>query len=241
MNLADWWAVVALKRIDQGKERLAEALDVPARCALIVAMAEDVLTALREVPFDPAQILLVSEDPQVALLAKRLGVGVFAPRAVSHDPLNAALRDAAGHVRQQGGRHLLIMHADLPLADAGELRALLDVHRAVLADGAVAAVTMVTDRAGEGTNCLLATPPDAVDLRFGAASRVRHRVACAEAALRCTEHASEALGRDIDHPRDLAALVRFCQSPDNACGTRTRALLARAQWAAGSDEDSSRT
>lgn len=241
MTLADCWAVVPLKRIDQGKERLAETLDADARRALIAAMAGDVLAALLAVPFEPAHILLVSEDPRVAQLAERLGVGIFAPRAVSHDPLNAALREASAQVWQRGGRHMLIMHADLPLADACELRTLLEVHRTVLAEGVAAAVTMVTDRAGEGTNCLLATPPQAVDPCFGVSSRERHRAACAAAGIRCTEYASEALGRDIDHPQDLAALVRFCQSPDNACGAQTRALLAGAAWAAGFDGNSSRT
>jgi 2-phospho-L-lactate guanylyltransferase len=241
VRLADCWAVVPLKRVDQGKERLAETLDADARRALIAAMAEDVLAALLAVPFEPAHILLVSEDPQVARLAERLDVGIFAPRAASNDPLNAALREASAEVWQRGGRHILIMHADLPLADARELRALLEVHRAVLADGVATAVTMVTDRAGEGTNCLLATPPQAVDLRFGASSREHHRAACTEAGIRCTEFASAALGCDIDHPQDLAALERCCQSPDNACGVRTRALLAGTAWAAGFDGNSSRT
>ncbi len=46
-------------------------------------MAEDVLAALLAVPFEPAHILLVSEDPQVARLAERLDVGIFAPRAAA--------------------------------------------------------------------------------------------------------------------------------------------------------------
>ena len=80
--LADCWAVVPLKRIDQGKERLAETLDADARRALIAAMAGDVLAALLAVPFEPR--------------AYPAGVGRSAGCAVGATPWRRHLRAARG-------------------------------------------------------------------------------------------------------------------------------------------------
>ena len=66
-----------------------------------------------------------------------------------------------------------------------------------------------------GTNAVLATPPDAVEFRFGSDSARRH----AEAALRAGHQASslddEAFMRDIDTPEDLR---RLC-SDASSCAT----------------------
>jgi len=92
----------------------------------------------------------------------------------------------------------------------------------------------VTDRAGEGSNCLLSTPPRVIDFCFGADSRARHRYAAQQAGSRWVEHsgADDSLRCDIDHPDDLAALVGQSQSAENGCATHTRALL-RGWLAAG--------
>lgn len=215
------WVAVPLKRMDRGKERLSELLRATERRRLVEAMARDVLEALLRVPVAAQQIVLVSDDPAVAALASECGVRCYAPPAAREDPLNADLRHAAQYVIANGARDLLIVHADLPLAGPGQLRALIAGHHGRSGKR----VTLVPDRAGEGTNCLICTPPDVVAFRFGRDSRRRHLEACRDAGVDCVEHRCDALGADIDHPQDLAVLVQASQSTENVCGSHTRALL----------------
>ena len=215
------WVAVPLKRMDRGKERLSDLLSANERRRLVEAMARDVLQALFGVPVAAEHILLVSDDPVVAALATECGVRCFAPPPARNDPLNEDLAEAARYVIANGAHDLLIVHADLPLAGPAQLRALIEDHR----ERHGRRVTLVPDRAGEGTNCLLCTPPDAVAFRFGQDSRRRHLAACREGGVDCVEHRCEALGADVDHPQDFAELVQASQSTQNVCGANTRALL----------------
>jgi 2-phospho-L-lactate guanylyltransferase len=63
---------------------------------------------------------------------------------------------------------------------------------------------MVPDRAGEGTNVLLVSPPRAIDDAFGPGSRGRH-AAAARAAGAILVEMDGPLALDLDTPEDLAA------------------------------------
>lgn len=221
------WALVPLKNLRHAKERLAAELAPGVRRELVEAMALDVLAALRAVPLPPTQILLVSDDPDAALLARAAGVDLFVPGPAAEDPLNAALGEATRHVIERGAARLLVLHADLPCVTAGELRALIAVHRRQAASARESSVTLVTDGAGGGTNCLLSTPPGALPYRFGAGSRRLHQAAAESLGVAYGEFSSAGLMRDIDQPAELAALVAACQSAQNGCGEHTAQLLAR--------------
>lgn len=218
----DAWALVPLRGLHRGKERLAGVLDDAARGALIEAMARDVLAALIAAGFAPARVLLVSGDAEANPLAQALGIGVFRPVPATSDPLNTALREAADFARAEGAASVLMLHADLPCVSAGALAALHAAHalRTVLPR-----VSLVADRAGTGTNCLLLTPPACMALCFGADSRAGHRAAAAAAGVDYTEFTHGHLAFDVDFAEDLHALVRLGETPDNACGSHTRAWL----------------
>jgi len=216
------WALVPLKCLARAKERLAGVLDAAARCALVEAMARDVVAALLAMPCPAPRILLVTDDEGVAALARALGVGLFRSGSREPDPLNGALAEAAEFATGHGARQLLVIHADLPLATPGALRTLLG---ADAQDSEPERIRLVADRAGTGTNCLLATPPRVIPFRFGADSLARHRAACAAQRVPCRESHSPGIAFDIDLPVDLDALVRMGQSSDNACGNNTRAWL----------------
>lgn len=226
MSIDALWVLVPLKNLDRAKERLAGVLDPHERRELVGAMARDVLDALLGVPLAAGQIVLVSDDAEVAALAHEFGTGILRPRPLMQDPLNAALTEATDHVLRCGARHVLVLHADLPCATAAELRALIDAHHARAAGGGGACVTLVSDRAGSGTNCLLSTPPGAMAYRFGADSRRLHREAAAAAGVAYGEFAGAGLGRDVDQPEELTELVAVCESAQNDCGAYTARLLA---------------
>lgn len=222
MSGSSTWALVPLRQLACGKERLAGVLTPAARRALVEAMAEDLVRALLELPLPSTQIVLVSEDPEVATLALRLGVALFRPSPAACDPLNAALAEAATRAAASGAGAVLMIHADLPRASAPALRRLLAAHAA---SPSIPHATLVSDREGTGTNCLLLSPPLPIPLLFGPGSRARHRQACAEAGLSCLELAEPALAFDIDVPADLALLVRPGETQDNALGERSQAWI----------------
>lgn len=223
MNEAATWALVPLRQLSGGKERLSSRLDPRQRRALVEAMAADVVTALLEVPVRPDRVLLVSEDAEVAAFARRLGVGLLKPPAAGEDPLNAALFAAAGAATAAGAETVLMIHADLPAVHAEALRALLAVH--ARGGGPRPRATLVSDGAGTGTNCLLLSPPRAMALHFGPGSRSLHREAAADAGVDYREFMHPALGFDIDFPADVDRLVHPRETQDNAVGAYTRAWV----------------
>jgi 2-phospho-L-lactate guanylyltransferase len=222
MSGSGTWALVPLRQLAGGKERLAGVLPAAARCALVEAMAEDLVRALLELPLPSTQIVLVSEDPEVAGFALRLGVALFRPSPAVCDPLNAALAEAASRAAGSGAEAVLMIHADLPRASGPALRRLLAAHAA---SPSIPHATLVSDREGTGTNCLLLSPPLAIPLLFGPGSRARHVQACAEAGLPCRELTEPALAFDIDVPADLALLVHPGETQDNAPGERSQAWI----------------
>ena len=223
MSAAAIRALVPLRQLSGGKERLSASLDAAERRALVEAMATDVVLALLAVPLLPECVLLVSEDAEVADLAARLGVGVFRPPAAVTDPLNAALGAAAQAAMATGAGTVLMVHADLPALDAAALRGLLAAH--ARETGGTARVTLVSDAAATGTNCLLLSPPTAAVLCFGPGSRALHRAAAAEAGADYAEFTHPALCFDVDFPADLDRLVRPGETQDNALGAHTRAWV----------------
>jgi 2-phospho-L-lactate guanylyltransferase len=70
----------------------------------------------------------------------------------------------------------------------------------------------------------MCSPPDAVTLRFGSNSFVPHLDAARRRGIEPTVVRLPGIAMDVDHPVDLAALLRLPQSE----GTRTRAFLEAA-------------
>ena len=199
-------AVLPVKSFPKAKSRTA--LDDPHRSALAEAMVHDVLDALTGVAA-LHEVLVVTREPRAAEAAARVGASVVDdPHEAGHNP--AAVRGARV-AAARGAERVLLVPGDCPGLDPGEVGALL----AEAAAGA--AVTIVPDRHGSGTNALLLAPPDVMDPSFGPGSFARHAALAraAGAAVRIAHVPS--LAFDVDTREDLAAL--------RAAGPRTRAVL----------------
>ena len=185
--------IIAVKRLDAAKSRLAELFGGDARERVVLAMLVDTITAAGSVPAVES-ITVVTPDPVVAAAATGLGAAVLADPtpAGHHDPLNNAILAACG-TASAITPNIVVLQGDLPAIQSGEL-----------SDALVAAQrhprSFVADRHGTGTAALFAfgVPPQP---RFGADSARRHRESGAIEltggwpGLRC----------DIDTPADLAA------------------------------------
>jgi 2-phospho-L-lactate/phosphoenolpyruvate guanylyltransferase len=181
--------VIAVKRLESAKTRLAPMFAAPVREQLVLAMLVDTITAAARVPAVES-ITVVTPDAAAAAAAEQLGaVALPDPTPAGHgDPLNNAIRAAAGD-----DEFVAALQGDLPALQAHELAEAIESARAYTR-------SFVADRHGSGTAALFAFGVP-LDPRFGSESATRHRQSGAVEltggwpGLRC----------DIDTPEDLHA------------------------------------
>jgi 2-phospho-L-lactate guanylyltransferase len=214
-------AIVPVKRFGAAKRRLADAIDRRDRPRLLAAMLEDALNAIGRATC-VERVILVTGEKRAERVAMQAAQRLRTPIEVLREPADHGHSEAAtlGVVRAiaLGARCAVLLPADCPLLDAGELDAALG--RAV--DGRVG---VIPDRHGTGTNGLVLAPPDAIGPAFGEGSCARHLELAASRGLRGEADELPSLALDLDTPDDLAALrAAVAAEPDRA--PRTAAVLA---------------
>ncbi len=214
-------ALIPMAGLAQAKTRLAEVLDGPARAELALAMLADVLAACRDSGcFE--RTVVVSNDDAVLDAARDAGAGALAEPAGLAGGLNGGLEFGRRDIVRDGATELVIVPADVPLARADDLRAVIDAFDA----DARPHVVLVRSR-DNGTNALALRPPDAIPMRFGLNSAGAHRAAAGAAGIAVAEVVNERLAYDIDSADDLAELPRL------PVGAATRGWIdAHARYAA---------
>jgi len=196
--------IIAVKRLDSAKSRLAALFDGEVRRRVVLAMLMDTITAARTAP-GVDSITVVTADDVAAAAARAQGAGVVAdPTPPGHvDPLNSAILTAC-HALSPANPNVVVLQGDLPALRSSELAAALDA-------GAGHGRCFVADRHGTGTSALFAFGV-ALNPLFGADSARRHRDSGAVEllgdwpGLRC----------DIDTPDDLDRARRLGVGPATA-------------------------
>lgn len=185
--------IIPVRPPEEGKSRLAGALDERARAALVERMFRHVL--LVAVGFaGSARCHVVSRSPLLLDIAAASGARVVRE---SGRGLNEALEQASRKVSP--GHPVLALSADLPLLRPADLAALAE---ALTMSDVIAA----PDRARHGTNALLLRRPGIADYAFGEDSLSRHRTGAEARGLRFAEVNLPGLSADLDEPADLALL-----------------------------------
>lgn len=203
-------ALVPVRGLALGKQRLATLLAAPERRALVQAMLEDVLDVLRRSP-SIALLAVVSGDPEVADLAKRYAA--LPQQEAPEGGLNASLQRAASWLAAAHPDHAtLVVAADLPALTPALLEA------TVLASDAETVIARSVDG---GTNLLLQQPPAIQQFEFGPASCAKHQAAALAQGRSVQVLDHPALAQDFDVPDDLPALLSL------GLTRRTLALLRR--------------
>ena len=178
--------LVPVKAFAQAKVRLAPALPPAERAALARTMAEGVLRAAHGLP-----TAVACDDPEVAAWAIEHGATVAWTPGLG---LNGAVAAGVDQLAQLGAEHVIVAHADLPLAD--DLRWVADF------DG----VTLVPDRHGDGTNVLGVPASSGFRFAYGPGSFRRHQREAAQRDLPLRVVRVANLAWDIDLPADLENL-----------------------------------
>lgn len=188
-------AILPIKTFAKAKQRLDDGLDEGTRRVLAQAMVSDVLVALRRAT-EIDEVLVVTADDHAAQIAGGYGAGVLMDHECGHNAAAAAGVLAATTAK---AARALLVPGDCPLLDPREVDAL--IRRA-----GAAAVVIVPDRHGTGTNALLITPPDALEPSFGPDSCARHLANAEHDGISAEVVEVPSLAFDIDTPDDLDAL-----------------------------------
>ena len=204
-----WHVVIPVKGGPQAKSRLRAPEGVD-RLMLASALALDTVAAAVET-VGPARVLVVTADPDIGALIRRLGA------TVHRDPgagLNAAV--AAGVDRQRPGDPVAVLLGDLPALRATDLTAALN---------AATAHPLVFVPDAEGTGTVLLATRSLLHLvpRFGTGSAAAHESA---GGLRL-ELGLPSLRRDVDDESSLREALLL------GVGRHTAALLAHLITPAG--------
>jgi 2-phospho-L-lactate guanylyltransferase len=209
------WALVPIKSFAEAKQRLSDALAPAERAGLARAMAQDVLAALCACA-GLARIVLVSGEPEARTLAQACSVEFLGEPPLRGGGLNATIKHAVEQFRAAGANSIVIVHGDLPMLDSKELERVLEVHRA----NGEPAVTLVPDRARDGTNVLAWTPLDGFRAQYGPSSFTRHREQALRRGAKLAICESTGASLDIDMPEDLGLLLARARE-DQARATRS--------------------
>ena len=209
------WALVPVKSLTVGKSRLDAVLSSEQRTALVEAMLEDVLAALKA-SAAVARTFVVTPDPHIDRIARSFGAEVL--RETVAGGYCRSVKDSALRLEELGAERLLVIPADVPLIEPAEIAAV------VLACESNPSVALVPATADGGTNAICAFPPNAIDFRFGERSFEAHCAAARERGIAPRILALLGFALDIDRPADLRALANAMKP--SRCGIYARTVLA---------------
>lgn len=189
-------AIIPVGSLDGAKSRLGEVLDAEERFDLTVRLARATIAAAvaaRRVD----EVLVITPDDGVRSLALAVGARPILQR---DSGLNHGVAAAREEAIAAGASAILILPIDLPDVTAEAI----DAVAAALDDPARPLVAIVPDRHGRGTNALLVSPPDAIDVCFGGDSAIAHQAAARAIGARL-KVLDGPLALDLDTPDDLIA------------------------------------
>ena len=206
----DIWAVLPVKDTASAKQRLAPLLSGEQRTELARAMLEDVVDAVVAAP-SLAGIIFVTTDPFASALARRIGARILVEGASSGQ--TEAIATAARTLSAESHGAMLTIPGDVPSVTGAEIETVIRSH------GTGAAFTIVPAHDELGSNAVLCSPANCVPLRFGDNSFYPHLQTARRCGLVPEIVRLPGLALDVDHPRDVEALLRL------TARTRARALV----------------
>ena len=194
------WAIIPVKPLRRGKSRLAGILSEDERTLLNFTMLGNSLKALSGVKAID-EILVVSRDPAALSLAREYGA-----RTVLEDSnagLNMALKRATIVAQAYAAQDVLVLPADLPLLQSGDIEQLLQ-HT-----GKPPEIVIAPDRRMDGTNALYLTPPGRIEYNFGVNSFHKHVQQAQAKGMHVEVFSLPSFGLDLDLPEDLDILRKM--------------------------------
>lgn len=192
------WAILPVKRVDQAKQRLSDALSSLERQELFRHMLDDVLKAISGARSLDG-LMVVTQDPEFQELAERRGARVS--DAAADDGQSAAVAAAATMLSAESINNIITLPGDVPLLAAAEIDSVCNSLRTS------PALTIVPSRDKTGTNSIACSPPGVISFMFGEQSFSRHLRAAREEGIPTQVLRPPGMALDIDVEADLVELL----------------------------------
>ncbi len=192
--------VIPIKQLTGAKQRLSGLLDADQRQGLCRAMVEDVLEAAASCD-QISQILVVTSDATVSELVTSYGARVL-PEPEQPGLINAVTH-AAEVLASECVDVMMFLPGDTPLVSAEELEIVLG--GMVSTNKNEFLIVPASDLGG--SNCVVCSPPNCMEFRFGEDSFRRHLATARERGIESTVLKLPGIGLDVDTPEDLSVLV----------------------------------
>jgi 2-phospho-L-lactate/phosphoenolpyruvate guanylyltransferase len=160
------WAVIPVKKLQEGKSRLAGYLREDQRLLLSYSMILKTMNEIVQIR-EVNGIILISTDENILELAKEYGVRSVSETGLAD--LNRAICKATDMVLDKKGKSIIIIPTDLPLISVLEVS---EIIKSFKQDNLV---LLIPDRTRTGTNIMLLTPPGIIQYNYGRKSFDAHR------------------------------------------------------------------
>ena len=188
--------LLPVKDFNNAKQRLAPAMDAPARAGLARAMLSDVLAALKRARA-PERIVVFTSAEAVMEMVEPFGFETVFERSVAGH--SAAVNQLVDEFRVSSSS-ILAIAGDLPKLRSSEIDFALNA--------ASEPVTLLPSRDWTGTNGVVFIPPARISMEYGEGSFRRHLSKVSAAGLRSDVMDLPGIAFDIDTPEDLEAYLQ---------------------------------
>ena len=197
------WAVTPVKSFKRPKTRLGDVLSLEHRRVLVKHMLKSVLSSQKKSGLFK-RLLVVTEDEDVITFANKLGIDGLLQKKPG---LNQGVSEAALTAMESGVKSLFIIHGDIPLISSSVIKSIIKKHKELIKIYKKG-ITISPDVEGEGTNCMICTPPDVIKFHYGPGSCLSHMETAHRNNLKIKLFHSKRLEFDIDRVSDLSNLVK---------------------------------
>ncbi len=191
------FAVIPVKGLVESKSRLVRSLSPQDKKKLVIALLEDVLTAVKESQLF-SRVLVVSPDPNVEKEAN-LPQGTFLHQ--EGQGLNAGIRQSTLFAMREKASSVAVLLADIPMLEARDLKELYSV-------GGTAEKVVLAPSLKGGTNVMVREPPNIIAPAYGRWSFSTHLRAAQKTGFAVYSISNPRLSFDVDTLEDLIAIAR---------------------------------
>ena len=191
------FAIIPVKGLVESKSRLSRSLSSEDKKKLIIALLEDVLTAVRESQLF-SRVLVVSPDPNVEKEAN-LSDGTFLHQ--EGQGLNAGIRQSTLFAMREKASSVAVLLADIPMLEPRDVKELYSL------GGTAQKVVLVPSLKG-GTNVMVREPPNIIAPAYGRWSFSNHLRSAQKTGFAVYSISNPRLSFDVDTLEDLIAVSR---------------------------------
>ena len=197
------WAITPIKSFKRPKSRLSGTLNLEERRILVKYMLKNILMSQKKSKLFK-EYLVVTEDTDVVKFVKEMGFNSLLQKKPG---LNQGITEASLKAKGSGAKSILILHGDIPRSSASILKSATREHKKLIKEFKKG-ITISPDSLGEGTNCMICTPPDIIKFKYGPGSCLAHMESAHREGLQVRLFRSKKLEFDIDRDSDLTKLIK---------------------------------